>query len=113
MPPPPPRGIDFYEVLGVSATASAAEVKAAYRSRAKATHPDLNPRLAGQSSDALAFKQVAQAYEVLKDAHTRAAYDADRARAAGGLDDFYASWVWRSQCAPLAPRRRGCWSRVR
>jgi molecular chaperone DnaJ len=97
MPPPPPRGVDFYEVLGVSSTASAAEVKAAYRVRAKATHPDLNPKLSSSADAALAFKQVAQAYEVLKDPSARASYDADRTRAAGGLDEFYASWVWRSQ----------------
>jgi hypothetical protein len=52
----------YYDVLGVAQTASAAEIKAAYRARAKATHPDLNPRAgAAVEDDAVAFKRVAQA----------------------------------------------------
>jgi molecular chaperone DnaJ len=63
---------DFYEVLGVSRTADEQELKSAYRRLAKRLHPDANP---GDKSAEHAFKEIAEAYEALKDPQKRAAYD--------------------------------------
>ena len=63
---------DFYDVLGVARTASDAEIKRAYRQLAKQYHPDQNP---DDQNAEQRFKTVNQAYEVLKDAKRRAAYD--------------------------------------
>jgi molecular chaperone DnaJ len=63
---------DYYDVLGTKRGASADEIKKAYRSRAKELHPDRNqsnPQAEAQ------FKEVNEAYEVLKDDQRKAAYD--------------------------------------
>jgi molecular chaperone DnaJ len=63
---------DYYEVLGVARTCSAEDVKAAYRKLAKEHHPDRNQ---GNGEAEGKFKEINEAYEILKDADKRAAYD--------------------------------------
>ena len=63
---------DYYEILGVSKTASAEEIKKAYRKVAMQFHPDRNP---GDKAAEEKFKEAAEAYEVLSDADKRAQYD--------------------------------------
>ena len=63
---------DYYEILGISKTASEAEIKSAYRGLAKKYHPDLNP---DNPEAELKFKEINEAYEVLMNPDKRAAYD--------------------------------------
>ena len=63
---------DYYEILGISKTATEAEIKSSYRTLAKKYHPDLNPN---NPEAELKFKEVSEAYEVLINADKRAAYD--------------------------------------
>ena len=87
---------DYYEVLGVAATARPDEIKRAYRRLARELHPDANP----ESPEAKArFKEVAQAYEVLSNPERRERYDrfgpegvsgfAGDAQGFGGLGDLF------------------------
>lgn len=63
---------DFYEILGVSKSATAEEIKKAYRKVAMQFHPDRNP---GDASAEEKFKEAAEAYEILSDADKKAKYD--------------------------------------
>jgi len=88
---------DYYEVLGVERDADTQTLRRAYRRLAKVHHPDVNPE---DPESALRFKEISEAYEVLREPSTRAAYDrfghaavngaAGRAAGAGfaGFDDL-------------------------
>lgn len=62
---------DYYEVLGVPRTATQNEIRTAYRKLARTNHPDINKDPAAEDR----FKEVAEAYEVLRDEDKRAQYD--------------------------------------
>ena len=64
---------DYYDVLGVAKDAGEAEIKKAYRQKAKELHPDRNPDNRKKAEEE--FKRIAEAYEVLSDPQKRAQYD--------------------------------------
>ncbi len=78
---------DFYEVLGVSKNATEAEIKSAFRKKAKEYHPDNK-----ETGNAEKFKEVSEAYGVLSDANKRKQYDQFGSAAfdnnAGGFSGF-------------------------
>ncbi len=91
---------DYYEVLGLDREAGDAEIKRAFRRKARELHPDVN----GTDPEAEErFKEVAEAYEVLSDAERRRTYDAfghdglrsggfhSRAAGAAGFEDIFSS----------------------
>lgn len=72
---------DYYAALGVSKTATAAEIKKAYRALARDLHPDKNP---GDAKAENRFKEVSEAYDVLSDDTKRKEYDEARDMVASG-----------------------------
>jgi molecular chaperone DnaJ len=80
---------DYYKTLGVDKSASIKDIKKSYRQLARQYHPDVNP---GDKAAEAKFKEINEAYEVLKDTDKRKKYDefgqywehADRAGASGG-----------------------------
>ena len=91
---------DYYEILGVSKTASADEIKKAYRKVAMQYHPDRNP---GDKASEEKFKEAAEAYEILSDADKKAKYDrfghqafgpgtGGGARGASNMDDIFSQF---------------------
>ncbi|PFH38398.1 DnaJ domain-containing protein [Besnoitia besnoiti] len=93
------EGENHYVTLGVARTASAATIKAAYIRLAKQYHPDRN----SSASSAEKFRQIQEAYAVLRDAEQRATYDASLPRLAPGATNYgsgrhgFRSADWRGE----------------
>lgn len=86
---------DYYDILGVGRDATGEEIKKAFRRIARTTHPDAN---GGDPDSAAAFREAAEAYEVLSDPDRRRRYDrgdtidlSDLFSGFGGLDDLLRS----------------------
>ncbi len=75
MPSGPQNSRTHYDILGVNRTASADEIKAAYRQLARTLHPDVNP---GDPQASAKFADVTTAYKALSDSVSRANYDAEQ-----------------------------------
>ncbi len=89
---------DYYEILGVSKSSAAEEIKKAYRKVAMQFHPDRNP---GDKAAEEKFKEAAEAYEVLSDAEKKAQYDrfghagmrgSGRSQQGSSMDDIFSQF---------------------
>ena len=83
---------DYYETLGVSRSADEQTLKSAYRKLAMQYHPDRNP---DDSAAEAKFKEVSEAYDILKDEERRAAYDqfGHAAFEGGGASGLRGRWT--------------------
>jgi curved DNA-binding protein len=83
---------DYYEILGVKPEADTKDIKTAYRKLARKYHPDMNAEAGAEEK----FKEVAEAYEVLKDKGKRAEYDELRQYRDRGGGGFQPPPGWQS-----------------
>lgn len=87
---------NHYQLLGVDPAASIAQIRAAYRARAKRLHPDVNREPGAQE----AFAQLAEAYEVLSDRGRRREYDEQLAQCdTRPADPATAHYTWQNVAA--------------
>jgi curved DNA-binding protein len=82
---------DYYKILGVDENADLKDIKKAYRKLAMKFHPDMNPEAGAEEQ----FKQVAEAYEVLKDDTKRAEYDEMKRYGSNSEQGFKAPPGWQ------------------
>jgi curved DNA-binding protein CbpA len=82
------QATDHYRTLGISRDATLEDIKAAFRQQAKMYHPDVNP---GDTTAEESFKRANEAYTVLCDSATRAAYN---------LDNAFAGYDWTKAPSP-------------
>ena len=102
---------DYYEVLEVTKTATAEEIKKAYRKKAIQFHPDKNP---GDKTAEEKFKEAAEAYDVLSNPDKRARYDQFGHAGMGGAAGNYAwntdghGWGKASACIQCGKCEQVC-----
>jgi len=87
---------DYYKILGVEPNADTKTIKTAYRKLARKYHPDMNPDEGAESK----FKDVAEAYHVLKNAQTRAEFDELRQYGSPSQHDFRPPPGWKASPNP-------------
>lgn len=85
---------DYYAILGVSKNASQDEIQRAYRKLARQYHPDINKTPEAEST----FKDVGEAYEVLKDPDKRAKYELLRLGLEGSRAKRWHTTTWLRGC---------------